>query len=205
MEKWEERVNLWPESPTHYKIWLCKFSFVKRRPLLISTQQQSTHPQATAWTQSSKKKKKTTKKPKMSKRPVQLLHPWHLRFRVKSHFNCSGFTCCSHSSAPAIVNHTPFSPKVLDTPTSHNSNLELESAVAPAGPLTCFIHRASDGVIQKAVIFSPNSLLRKQWPCRIWWFTIPADYPFQPSCHFLLEKNILGMPGERGGKGSTVI
>lgn len=94
----------------------------------------------------------------------------------------------SHSSTLANVNHSPFSPKVPDAPVSHNSHLELESAVAPAGPLVCFIHRASDGVIQKAVIFSSNSLLHKQWPCRIWWFTIPAEYLFQPSCHFLLEK-----------------
>ena len=114
-----------------------------------------------------------------------ILLPWHLPFRLKSHFNCSGFTCCSHSSMLAIVNHTPFSPKVLDTPTSHNSNLELESAVAPAGPLPCFIHLTSNGVIQKAVIFPHNSPFCKQWPCRIWWFTIPAKHL---SCHFLQEK-----------------
>lgn len=95
---------------------------------------------------------------------------------VKSRFNCSGFTRCSHSSTLAIVNHTPFSPKVLDAPSSHNSSLDVESAVAPAGPLTCFIHHASNGVIQKAVIFSPNSLLCEQWPCRVWWFTIPVEY-----------------------------
>lgn len=169
--------TLWPESPfpTHYKILRLCSCFLER----------VTDP----WFKSAKLTCK------MSEHLVQLLRPWNLPFRLKCHFNCSGFTCCSHSSMLAIVNHTPFSPKVLDTPTSHNSNLELESAVAPAGPLPCFIHLTSNGVIQKAVIFPHNSLFCKQWPCRIWWFTIPAEHL---SCHFLQEKiefHILGMPG----------
>lgn len=70
---------------------------------------------------------------------------------------CSGFTCCSHRSAQTSVNHSPFSAEVLDTPISHNSDLESDSAAAPAGPRVCFIHRVTDGVIQKAVIFTSDS------------------------------------------------
>lgn len=125
----------------------------------------------------------------MSKHPAQVLHPQHLRIGVKSHFNRSGFACCSHSSTLAIVNHTPFSPKVLDTPTSHNSNLVLESAVAPVGFLTCFIHRASDGVIQKAVIFSPTLFLTSNDRVE------SGGLPFQQNIHFS-QFHILGVPGE---------
>lgn len=46
---------------------------------------------------------------------------------------------------------------------SHDSNLDSGSAVAPVGPLVCFIHHASDGV-------SYPKLFHKQRPCRIWWF-----------------------------------
>lgn len=92
----------------------------------------------------------------MSGQPVRLLCSWRLRSGLKSHFNCSGFTCCSHSGALAIVNHTPFSPKVLDTLASYHSNLKLESAVAPAGPLTCFIHGVSDGVIHRLSFCLPT-------------------------------------------------
>lgn len=54
----------------------------------------------------------------------------------------------------AAVNHTQFFPPQKNSPSSHNSPLDMESAVAPAGLHTCFIHRSSNGAIQKAVIFS---------------------------------------------------
>lgn len=52
------------------------------------------------------------------------------------------------------VNHIQFFPHQKNSPSSHNSLLDMESAVAPAGLRTCFIHPSSNGAIQKAVIFS---------------------------------------------------
>lgn len=70
--------------------------------------------------------------------------------------------------------------------------------MAPVGLLTCFIHRASDGVIQKAVIpLTPQLffLTRK----RLCGLPFQQNIPFSAviSCWKKIGFNILGMPGER--------
>lgn len=92
----------------------------------------------------------------------------------------------------AIVNHTPFSPKVLDTPTSHNSSLELESAVAPAGPLAaCFIHRDRPMELFKRLSFSPTTLF---FPSND---RVEFDgLPIQQNIRRPEKIHILGMPEE---------
>lgn len=116
----------------------------------------------------------------------KLLHPWHLRLVVKSHFNCSDFTCCSLSSTLAIVNQTPFSPKVLDTPTSCNPNLDMESTVAPAGPLShvLFITPAMELYkrLSSTLFSTSNGHVESHG-------LLFQQYPIQLSCHFPLEKN----------------